>query len=190
MNRRKFLVAGSGTVAGLTLPGWANAIGVSPAESPIVILRPSAIPNAVNVAGALADTLLGVGQSSCQLDIDGSDAQSITHALTAPACTRWLAILEPAGAVVVGELARSLSLGLRWSGQHAITDGSVRHHGSVAGLDEPLNWRADSRGWEKQLARLYLGILTGGSPAITAETSRTAIASQASLELACLLLTK
>ena len=190
MNRRKFLVTGSGTMAGLTLPGWANAIGVAPAESPIVILRPSAIPNAVNVAGALADTLLEAGQSSCQLDIDGGDARSITHALTAPSGTRWLAILQPAGAVVVGELARSLGLGLRWSGQHVIADGSVRHHGSVAGLDEPLNWRVDGRAWEQQLAQLYFGILTGSAPTITAETSRTAIANQASLELACLLLTK
>lgn len=147
MNRRNFLVNGGVTVTGLALPGWANAIGVSSTEFPVAILRPSAIPSAVNIASALADTLLEVRQASCQLDIDGGNAQSITRALTTPACTRWLAVLDPAGAVIVGELARSFGLGLRWSSRHAIGNESARHHGAVAGLDASLAWQTDSESW-------------------------------------------
>ena len=189
MNRRTFLVAGGGTAAGLTLPGWANAIGTPRSDASINILRPSTHPDAVHVANALASTLFQAGQSSCQLDIDGRDMRSITHVLTTPDCARWLAILEPAGAVVVGELARSLGLGLRWYGQHAIAGGSARHHGSLAGLDGSLNWQTDSQGWGKQLAHLYSGILTNVAPKILTGAPLKAT-SQASVELACLLLTK
>jgi hypothetical protein len=189
MDRRNFLFTGAGTVAGLTLPGWASAIGILPGESPLAILRPSAIPNAVNVANALAGTLSGIGQSSCQLNVDGSDTQSAISILSAPNCSRWLAILDPAGAVIVGELARSLGLGFRWSGQHAIAGGSTHHHGSVAGLDESFNWQADSQDWEKQLAQFYFGILTGSAPRVQVEAPREE-AGQVSLRLACLLLTK
>lgn len=191
MNRRIFLVTGASTAAGFFLPGCASAMGQSHRDAPIAILRPDSVPQAVDVANGLADMLAAASQSAnCQqFDIDGADTRATTRVLTAPTCSKWLAILPPADAVIVTELARGLGLGLRWSGRHVLDEAGIRHHGLVAGVDESLNWQADSRNWEKQLAALYFDILTGIAPTIETGSPRKATG-KAFVELACLLLTK
>jgi hypothetical protein len=192
MNRRIFLINGASAAVGISLPGWASTTGQALNDPPIALLSPAALPQAAGIAKALAAMITASSRSvACrQFDIDGGDARSVTRALTAPACSKWLAILPPAGAVVVTELARDLRLGLRWSGRHRVDASGIRHHGSIAGLDEPLDWRTDNRNWESRLASLYFDILTGVTPTIDAGSSPRARTDQAAVELACLLLTK
>ncbi len=197
MNRRSFLINGARVAAGISLPGWAGAASQAVggqavvADSSVALLRPAALSHATGMADALAGMLAAARPSAgCrQFDIDGGDVRSLTGALTAPACSRWLAILPPAGAVVVTELARDLGLGLRWAGRHLVDAGGIRHHGWIAGLEESTDWQTDSRNWEERLTSLYFDILTGVAPTIEAGNPR-ARTGQANVELACLLLTK
>jgi hypothetical protein len=183
MKRRDFLLAAGlgGSVAGLPLP--AAHAGMAPT---VGILGPAGSPE----AAAFVAALQGAGLAPRRFTLDGGDRDAVVAALGDRDCAAWLGLLEPAGAVVVQQLARDLGLGLRWSADHALDCDGARHHCAATGLGEALAWRDDLAGWQARLAGFYAALITGKElPPLAVPASRPAAAGPA-LRLASFILTR
>lgn len=161
MDRRNFLKAGGGSMAGASLPAWARALETPGRGNRIAILHPPSTAPASRVAGLIVATIANVGLSAPErLEVDSNDIASAIKALTTGRHHQLLVLMDPAGTIIIGELARSLGLGLRWSGWHNTNGPDVRHHCTVAACSEGVTWRDDRHECEQRLANLYARILT------------------------------